>query len=189
MPNLIVPFYKQAEKMYCYPTCVKMVLEYAIKELKIKQKKLSVKKIARTLNTGPLTGTAPGSVELINSLLGDSKPPILFKSKLAGNITDVKDELDNKRPLIAWINISGDEGDPVWHTVVIIRYDEEKRVITYVDPLKNVDDHEVTEDSGFFMDVRLGSRRHIIKLVLVSEAQKTLIGILKPIEKQEEDIR
>lgn len=171
--------------MYCVPVCVKMVLDYAIKELKNRQKKISVKTIAKTLGTRPLTGTAPGSIELINSSLGASKPLINFKSKLAGTFNDIKTEIDNKRSVIAWINLTDDELTPVWHTVVINGYDIDKRLIYYIDPLLTKENCEVPIETGYFIQKKLGSRGHLIKLVVVSEAQKTLIGVLQPIQKRE----
>jgi hypothetical protein len=120
--------------MYCQPTCYKIVLNYAIDKFKIKQKKWSINKIAKTLGTDEW-GTVPGNVEFINNILGKSRPKIHFQRQISGRYNEVTAEIEGLRPIIAWIDPRKIGDDEVWHVVVINGYDPDQRKIYYVDPL------------------------------------------------------
>ena len=186
MPILDVAFYKQPNDMYCHPTCVKMVLNYAIRHFKIKQRNLSIRSIARKIGADPLDGTPPGGIELINGALVNSKPSIRFTRQLSGTLREIIVEIDNERPIIAWINLSDNEFDPVWHAVVIVGYDRDKREIYYIDPLKTEEDHIVTLEIGDFISNKMGPQGNMIKFEIGGRGQRTLISSA-PLFKQEKN--
>jgi len=182
---LSLPFYKQTEIGYCYPSCLKMVIDHAIDNLGIKQKRLSLKKIARALGTHKLAGTIPENVELINQLLTESVPQIQFKSQISARFDEIRKELDERKPVIAWINIAQDKSDLARHSIVVIGYNLEKNEIYFVDPEMTVDNHVKNMDIGVFIDEKLGVEARIIKLIISQIGQKDLLGKIVPYERRE----
>jgi len=183
-PKLEVPFYKQTTPGYCHPACVKMVIGYAIDVLGIQQNRITVGRVAKALRTHRLSGTAPGDLELVNSLLTESVPQIQFKSQISGRFEDIKTEIDRERPLIAWINISPDRDDTIWHAVVIHGYDLDDNKIYFIDPEMNVEDYERTSEIGYFLDNKLGVDGRLIKLIISKVGQMDLRGKIRPFKKK-----
>ena len=175
-PKLSIRFFKQTEIGYCHPACVKMVIDYAIDVLGVDQRRLSISKIAKVLGTHRFSGTPPGAIEKINSLLSESIPRIQFKSQLSGRFEDIKREIDEGKPVIAWINISPNEEDIIMHAVVVVGYDEEKKEIYYVDPEMTAENHEKRIEIGDFIDNKLGVRGHLVKLIITERGQIDLMG-------------
>jgi len=176
----LIKFYKQPEDGYCHPCCIKMVLDYAIDHLNVKQKKLSLNKIAKASGTHPKGGTVRGNIELINDLLTNSVPRISFKYELAFSFEDILDELQNKRPVIAWINITPDDDEPLLHAVVVSYYDKSTNNVTYIDPLMTKENHTKTVTASVFLDECLGVDGMIIKLVVSTIGQVDLLGKVRP---------
>jgi len=183
-PKLSIPFFKQPTPGYCHPACVKMIIDYAIDLLRVKQKRLRIGKIAEELGAHYLAGTPPGGIERVNLLLADSIPNIQFKSQLSGRFEDLKKEIDEGRPVIAWIEIVGKDGDTIRHAVVINGYDPEKKEIYYVDPEMTAENHEKTAEIGDFIDNKLGVRGHLVKLIISAIGQKDLMGRIVPFKKR-----
>ena len=176
MPILDVPFYKQPNDMYCHPTSVKIVLNYAIRKFKIRQRNHSIRSIARHIGADPIWGTPPGGIELINGALVNSKPSIYFRRQLSGTLREIMEEINNERPIIAWINLIDNEIDPVWHAIVIVGYDLDKREVYYLDPQRTEEDCLVACEIGDFISNKLGPQGNIVKIEIGGRGQRTLIS-------------
>lgn len=163
--------------MYCQPTCFKIVLNYAVDTFKINQKKWSIRKIAKTLSTDVDWGTVPGNVEFINNILGKSRPKMQFQRQISGKYTEVTAEIDDKRPIVAWIDPKKIGNDEVWHVVVINGYDSDQRKIFFVDPLLPEEYWQKEAESSHFMEERLGPKGMLIKLIIGGVGQQTLINL------------
>lgn len=176
MPILDVRFYKQPNDMYCHPTSTKIVLNYAINKFKIKQRNYSIRSIARFIGADPVWGTPPGGIELINGALVNARPSLRFIRQLSGTLREIIEEINNLRPIIAWINLTDNEADPTWHSVVIVGYDRDKREIYYLDPQRTMQDPLVTCEIGEFINNKIGQQGNIIKIEIGGKGQKTLIS-------------
>lgn len=183
-PKISIPFFKQTETGYCHPACVKMVIDYAIDVLGVDQKRLRLGKIAAILGTHYLAGTPPGAIERINQELGESIPRIQFKSQIGGRFDEIREEIDEGRPVIAWIDIASVEEDTIRHAVVVTGYDPEKKEIYYVDPEMMVENHEKTVEMGDFIDNKLGVRGHLVKLIITEIGQVDLMGRIVSLKKR-----
>jgi len=180
---LPVKFYKQTEPMYCYISCTKMIVDYAIDELNVSQSRLSIHDIAEETRTHPQIGTAWSDIERINDLLKDSFPPISFEVQVGGSLEDIVTELygENSRPLIAWIIGVIDDGDTIFHSVVINGVSEDSTRIFYIDPAMTVENHQCEVEIGDFLDKKLGVDGRLVKLVIKNIGQKDLMGKMGPI--------
>ena len=183
-PRLSIPFFRQTTPGYCHPACVKMVIDYAINELRVKQKRLRISKIAEELGAHYLAGTPPGGIERVIILLADSIPNIQLKSQLSGNFDEIKKEIDEERPVITWIEIVGKDGDTIRHAVVVNGYDPEKKEIYYIDPEMAAENHERIVEIGDFIDNKLGVRGHLVKLIISTIGQKDLMGRIIPLKRR-----
>ena len=165
--NLDVELYRQPTNYYCVPACLKMVIEYAKRTLNVKIGRISLKRIAKAINAN-IDGTAFDDIENINELLENSNPLMEFKIKMPGNFTEIRNELDEGRPVIAWINIA-EPPDEVWHSVVIKGYDIQRNIIIYMDPQFG----EREEAIGTFLK-KMEPYNLIVKLVIGSRVQRRL---------------
>lgn len=161
-----------------------MVVDYAIKELGVKQKKLRISTIAKELQTHPDGGTAPGDIERVNALLTESFPQIRLIDKKTGTFLEIQDEIENSRPIIAWLELVRDEDDILFHAVVINGYSSNLTTIYYVDPAMTVEDHQCDAEVGDFIDEKLGVEGHLIKLETTLKGQKDLMGRIKPLKRR-----
>ena len=189
MPILKIKFFRQTERAYCYPACVKMVIDYAIDSLRVKQRSLRLRKIARELRTDPDAGTSPGDIERVNTLLLDSFPQIQLRGKKMGTFGEIRDEIDQERPVIAWIELVRDEDDILFHAVVVKGYSSDLSKIFYIDPNKTEDDHQCEAEVGDFIDNKLGVEGHLIKLEITLIGQKDLRGRIRPLKRRRETKR
>lgn len=184
MPLLSIPFFKQTERAYCYPACVKMVIDYSRERLGVEQRRLSLSMIARELRADPDAGTAPGDIERVNALLIDSFPQVQLRGKIGGNFEEIRAEIDQERPVIAWIEVIRDEQDILRHAVVINGYSSDLRKIFYVDPAMTKDNHQCEVEIGDFVDNKLGVEGHLIKLETTVVGQKDLRGRIRPLKRR-----
>ena len=182
--NKTIPFYKQTEIGYCHPACVKMVIDYAIDTIGVKQKRVSLSRIADILKTHRFGGTVRENIELINPVLRDSVPRIRFQSQVSARFSDIKEEIDACRPVIAWINIAPSDEDSIKHAIVITGYNLQKNEIYFVDPEMTVENHIRTLEMGTFLDEKLGVEARIIKLDVSKIGQKHLNGRITPYKRR-----
>jgi hypothetical protein len=159
------------------PTCLKIVLNYASDVLGIQQRKIRLGTIAKTIGATPVMGTTLGSVEFINSRLDESHPPMKFKRQLSGTYDEIKTEIDEDRPVIAWIDKRQIVDDEVWHSVVINGYDEDLRRIYYCDPALSEEYWQKESESGDFIMNKLSPQGHLVKLIIGGKGQQTLINV------------
>jgi len=155
---------------------MKIVLNYAIETFKINQKKLSINKIAKAIGARPDWGTIPGNIEAINSKLTHAQPSIRFRRQVSGRYTEIVEEIDQKRPVIAWIDKKETLGDEVWHVVIVNGFDPDLRRIYYVDTLLQEEFWQKECETGHFMEKRLGLKGYLVKLIIGGTGQKTLIN-------------
>jgi hypothetical protein len=164
-----IPHYRQPTDRHCVPTCQKMVLEYARKQLKVNCPILSIKKIAKTTGINR-EGVVPKDAEKINDLLRRSKPPIKFQTVDMANFDEITEELKEERPVIVFINVL-DLPDILWHAVVVV--DFVPNGIIYHDPDENEDNCIKKLEIGVFMG-KWSWRARLIKL-LIEKRQQTYI--------------
>lgn len=177
MPTLELPFFRQPNDMYCQPTCLKIVLNYAIDVLGVKQKKIRLSTIAKAIGASPVMGAVPGNVEFINSKLEKAQPPMKIKRQLSGTYDEIKKEIDEGRPIIVWIDKRQIVNDEVWHVVVVNGYDEDLRRIYYCDPLLPEEYWQKEAESGDFIMNKLSPQGYLIKLIIGGSGQQTLINV------------
>jgi len=158
-----------------------MVIDYVIDELKVDQIKLRVRTIAKTTGTHRDIGTIPGNIERINEKLKDSFPQIQFLDTIGGEFMDIAEEIDNDRPVIAWLVIAKDEGDTLFHSVVINGYAEDRTRILYVDPELTEEHCQREAEVGDFISNKLTSEGHLVKITLTTRGAKDLMGGIHPI--------
>lgn len=172
--------------MYCYVSSVKMLIDYAIDELKVDQKRLRVSTIAKALRTHPDIGTIPGDIERINVKLVDSFPQIQVKDQIGGEFKDIRSEIDDEppRPVIAWLVIAQDDGDSIFHAVVVNGYSEDLTTIYCVDPEMTKENHQREVEVGDFIDNKLTRKGHLVKLVITERGAKDLMGGIHPIKRR-----
>ena len=159
-----------------------MVIDYAIDELKVMQKRLSLKKIAGIIGAHPVAGTAPGNIELINSALLESFPEISLIDSKGGSFQTIRREIDAKRPLIAWIVIAADEQDILYHAVVVNGYEEDLTTLYYVDPEMDKENYQLSAPVGRFIDDKLTVDGHLIKMAITIKGQQDLYQRLHPLK-------
>lgn len=159
-----------------------MVLDYAIDEMGIKQKRLRLNSIATKVQAHPEAGTAPGNIELINGALLESFPEIQMIDNKGGTWSDIKNEIDEGRPIVAWIVIARDEGDIIYHSVVINGYDDALTTLYYIDPEQNEDNYQLSAPIGTFIDDWLTVDGHLIKMKTTIKGQQDLHQRLLPLK-------
>jgi len=160
-----------------------MVIDYAIDELGITQKRLRLSTIAKTVRADPEAGTAPGDIELINIALLDSFPEIQIVDSKGGTFQIIKHEIDERRPVIAWIVIAEDEGDLLFHSVVVNGYNDDLTILYYVDPEMDNMNYQLSVPIGKFVDEMLTVEGHLIRMKITIKGQQDLFLRLHPLKK------
>jgi len=153
------------------------MINYAIDTLKIKQKKLLLRTISKTIGASPVMGTIPGNIEFINTKLEKAQPSMKFKRQLSGNFNEIVSEIDQKRPIMAWIDKRQVHEDEVWHVVIINGYDLDLRRIYYCDPILSKEYWQKESEIGDFIINKLGPKGYFIKLIIGGSGQQTLINV------------
>lgn len=165
MPELNVPLWGQPARNYCVPTCLKMVIEFLRERYGEAIPRLSIKQIARIVNT-QWDGTAPKDVERINEYF-EAKLCIEFKALYMRHFPEIQKELDEERPVIAWIN-SQKPPDKLWHSVVVRGF--EPNFVIFNDPW---DCKRKSEEVGLFIS-KWGTEAKMVKLYISKEKQSYL---------------
>ena len=160
-----------------------MVIDYAIDELGIKQRRLQLSTIAKAVRAHRDAGTAPGDIELINNALLDSFPEIQMVDRKGGTFQIIRHEIDEGRPVIAWIVMAEDEGDILYHSVVVNGYDDDLTTLYYVDPEMEEDNYQLQVRVGTFVDDMLTVEGHLIRMQMTIKGQQDLFQRLHPIGK------
>ena len=181
MPLLPIKFRKQSQRMYCYVACLKMVIDYSIDELGVDQRRLRESTIAKTTGTHPDAGTIPGNIERINDKLNNSFPQMQFRDNIGGEFSDIIEDIDNKIPVIAWVVVARDEGNIIFHSIVINGYSEDRTRIFYIDPELTHEHFQKEIEVGDFISNKLTSEGHLVRLNLTERGEKDLMGGIHPI--------
>jgi hypothetical protein len=128
-PSILdVPTELQEDDFSCVPVCIKMILEF------VRRgnpggfiPNLSVEEISIAMSTDEL-GTRLSAVEGINAKLQKSVPSIEFESKTNCTFSDIENEIQQGKPVIAWLRM------PHPHSIVIEGFDKTKLIVFYNDP-------------------------------------------------------
>lgn len=132
---LDVPLEHQDDDFSCTPTCMKMVLEYVKNKFSGGFPNLDIAKISEILKTSAdLGGTTFDNIKNINDAFKKTRPSLEFVPNLNHKIEDIKKEIANNRPVIAWVMMPDPNGDYP-HSIVITDIDEDKLLIYYNDPV------------------------------------------------------
>ncbi len=146
-----------------------MLLEYARKEFGVDAPVLSIKKIARITKINR-DGVIPEYTEKVNELLRRTKPPIKFKSEFGASFDDILNELNEKRPVIVFIN-TRQPPDELIHAVIVV--DFVPNYVWYHDPEANEKNAVQSLEVGVFMSM-WGWKNRLVKLI-ISKQQQTCI--------------
>jgi predicted double-glycine peptidase len=114
---------------------MKMVLEYVKNRITEGFPDLDVKAISEAVRTNEEeSGTSFEDIKRINEKLIKTKPSLEFVAGFNHKIEEIKEEIDNDRPVIAWVMMPSPQGD-FRHSIVITEFDEDKLLIYYNDPV------------------------------------------------------
>ena len=147
--------------------------EYTRKRIR----KLSLSTIAKIVQTRALDGTAPRDVERMNDVLGDSIPSIEFKFEAGNRISDIRQELNNDRPCIAWINVVN-LPDELWHGIVITGYDPVRNTLSYNNPDALTPHIGYSEMEIGRFNERWDNRGMLVKVIIGKRIQRKIPSFL-----------
>lgn len=132
---LDVPIEYQDEDFTCTPVCMKMVLEYIKERFVSGFPSLDIAKISEILKTSAdIGGTTFENIKNINEEFKKTRPSLEFVPSLNHKIEDIKKEIADNHPVIAWVMMPDPNGDYP-HSIVITDIDEDKLLIYYNDPV------------------------------------------------------
>jgi ABC-type bacteriocin/lantibiotic exporter with double-glycine peptidase domain len=158
--RLDVPLEHQDDDFSCTPICMKMVLEYVKNKFSEGFPDLDISKISEVLKTSAdLGGTTFENIKNINEVFRKTRPSLEFIVGLNHKLEDIKKEISNNRPVIAWVMMRDPNGDYP-HSIVITDIDEDKLLIYYNDPVYGKENISIRE----FMDMWDGNSRVLIRI-------------------------
>lgn len=123
----------QEDRFSCAPICVKMVLNYVSQDLGINIPNLDLNDIRRIVRT-QADGTLPYDVARINQKLRPASHRVEFIPSEGNSFHDIEEELEGKRPVIAWI-LKTVDNIGFYHAVVITHVDKDRLIVGYDDPM------------------------------------------------------
>ena len=171
--RLDVPLEKQEEDYTCTPVCMKMVLEYIRDKFSEGLPDLDSSIIAKTIKTKASAdegGTTFENIELINEKLKKTRPSLRFVAVWGQNFSEIKDELENDHPVIAWVMMPSSQGDYP-HSKVITGIDDEEKLLIYCnDPVYEREDIPLTK----FYNMWERAYRILIKVEIGEEKQRSI---------------
>ena len=139
---------------------MKMVLEYVKNRFSEGFPDLDIPKISEILKTSAdLGGTTFENIKNINEVFRKTRPSLEFVVGLNHKLEDIKKEISNNRPVIAWVMMPDPNGDYP-HSIVITDIDEDKLLIYYNDPVYGKENVSIRE----FMDMWDGNSRVLIRV-------------------------
>jgi hypothetical protein len=139
---------------------MKMVLEYVKNRFSEGFPDLDIPKISEILKTSAdLGGTTFENIKNINEVFRKTRPSLEFVVGLNHKLEDIKKEISNNRPVIAWVMMPDPNGDYP-HSIVITDIDEDKLLIYYNDPVYGKENVFIRE----FMDMWDGNSRVLIRI-------------------------
>ncbi len=168
MPD--VPYISQGDDdVGCVPTCVKMVVQFfAGKFADLPNPEMDALK--KAMHYGP-DGTPLDGVTDVNKILKGTVHQLEFSWKEFAVFSDIKEELDNGRPVIAWIKQNRDL--PISHSILIKATAQNDLRVQVNDP----DSEEITEfDTTTFMNAWNNSDRVLIRARVVERGAQRQIG-------------
>jgi uncharacterized protein YvpB len=131
---------------------------------------LDVSDIAKIVNTRE-DGTMLEDIKNINSNeeILRAIPSIEFETKMLSSFKEIETEINENRPVIAWIMASA-EGREFEHSIVVTGIDRDRHRIHYNDPFLG----RREEDIGRFMTMWEKVDRTLIKVKIGKREQKLL---------------
>jgi len=171
--RLDVPLEKQEDDYTCTPVCMKMVLEYIRDKFSEGLPDLHSSIIAKTIKTKSSVdegGTTFENIELINEKLKKARPSLRFTAVSGQNLNEIRDELGNDRPVIAWVMMPSSQGDYP-HSKVITGIDDEEKLQIYCnDPVYEKEEMPIRK----FWDMWERAYRILIKVEIGEEKQRSI---------------
>ena len=171
--KLDVPLEKQEDDYTCTPVCMKMVLEYIRDKFSEGLPDMDSSIIAKTIKTKASVdegGTTFENIELINEKLKKARPSLSFTAVSGASVKDIKDELENDHPVIAWVMMPSSKGDYP-HSKVITGFDDEEKLHIYCnDPVYEREEIPLRK----FYDMWEKAYRILIKVEIGEEKQRSI---------------
>jgi predicted double-glycine peptidase len=147
-----------------------MVLEYMRDRIHEGFPELDVATISETIKTSADEGgTTFENIKLINEKLKKTMPSLEFIAGSSHQFEEIKEEIKNDRPVIAWVTMPSPHGD-FNHSIVITGYDDEKLLIYCNDPVYGRENMPIRK----FMDIWENSFRILIKIQIGEKKQRLI---------------
>ncbi len=168
MPD--VPYLSQGnDDVGCVPACIKMIIEFYAKSFPdLPNPEMNALKKAMHYDDD---GTPLDGVTDVNKILRGTAHQLEFRWDDFVSFSDIKDELDNGRPVIAWIKPN--RATQISHSIVIKQTSQNDLKIKVNDP----DPDELSEyDTTLFMKIWENSDRILIRAKVSDRDTQRQIG-------------
>jgi ABC-type bacteriocin/lantibiotic exporter with double-glycine peptidase domain len=173
---LDVPIVFQEDDFSCVPACIKMILEFALKQNPIGLViDISVQEIGESMGTDEL-GTPLSGVRGINEKLKKTVPSIEFEAKTNCVLKEIETEIQNEKPVVAWLKM------PYPHSIVITGVDKKRLIVYYNDPQRG----KSQMDMGKFMSSWKNIDSVLIKVKIGEKLQRVIPEFVEKKEKSGE---
>jgi len=159
-----VPMEFQENDFSCVPVCIRMILEF------VRQQNvdgfipdMSIEEISAAIGTDEL-GTSLSQVDKINEKLLKAVPSIEFEAKINCTLSDIEQEIEKGKPVIAWLRM------PHAHSIVVTGINKEMLIVYYNDPQKGKRQMEM----GKFMSAWESIDNVLIKVKIGEKIQRIM---------------
>jgi len=175
---LNVPLEYQEDDFSCVPVCIKMILEFVRQQNTTGYvPNMNIEEISQAIGTDEL-GTPLQGIEKINEKLLKAVPSIEFEAKMNCTFSEIEKEIQDGRPVIAWIKT------PFAHSILVTGLNREALVLYYNDPQRGKRQIEM----GKFMSAWESIDNVLIKVEIGGKIQRVIPEFVEKNEHEGEKI-